>query len=202
MPREHRIAGRVAKRRRCRFHNAGVVVGQAEIHSAPKAAIRRSCSRIAAFFQSGSRCQNPRPVGGRPAARGALLLGCATWRFVEDALGSPRKTSEETPFAANFQASLPMTSPRSLLRWGHSNHPCVPPVLLQFLARPFLRLSLPRADRRNGGRAGRRRDRIVALGRILQGGLIIVAIGIPNKTRTCDLRHGRLSLESTPTLVR
>ena len=89
-----------------------------------------------------------------------------------------------------------MTSPKSLLRCGDSSRQRVPPGVLSFSAHPFVRASLARADRRIGGRAGDRRDRTVAIGRISYGGLIIMAIN-----GTCELRRGGLLLCSTWALV-
>ena len=67
-------------------------------------------------------------AGDGRKATGASSLSYVTGRFVEGALSLPRKTYEKETF--DFRASLPVTSPKSLLRCRDSNCPRVPQGLL------------------------------------------------------------------------
>ena len=103
----------------------------------------------------------------RPAATGASSSRHVAGRFVEDGLSSPSTTSEEAPMAVRattchdapfvLRASLPVKSPKSLLRCGGSNRPGVPGVLWSS-AHPFVP-RLARAGRLIGSRARHRRAR-------------------------------------------
>ena len=124
-------------------------------------------SRLALFgrLQPGSR--HHKPTRDRPAARGASSWRHVAGTFVEDGLGSPRTTSEEAPMTVRaatchdapfvLRASLPVKSPKSLLRCGGSNRPGVPGVLWSS-AHPFVP-RLARAGRLIGSRARHRRAR-------------------------------------------
>ena len=69
-----------------------------------------------------------RAAGGGGKATGASSLSYVTGRFVKGALSLPRKTYEKETF--DFRASLPMTSPKALLRRRDSNRARVPQGLL------------------------------------------------------------------------
>jgi hypothetical protein len=124
----------------------------------------------------------------RPAATRASSTRLVVGRFVEDGLSSPSTTCEEAPFAVRattcddapfvVRASLPVKSPKSLLRCGDLNRPCVPPGVLWASAHPFVPPSLARAGCLIGGRGHHRRDRTVAIGRISYG-----------TTQTCGFRR-------------
>jgi hypothetical protein len=76
--------------------------------------------------------------GAEPSsvAAGASSLSDVAGRLVDDALCLPRKTYEKETFAAiDFRASLPVTSPKSLLCFGDSNRPRIT-VTVYSVARP------------------------------------------------------------------
>ena len=108
--------------------------------------------------------------------------------IVEGALAFP--TYEKETF--DFRASLPLTSRKTLFRCSDSTRPRVQPSPLWFSARPFVPPSRPRRERGNCRRLSGIRDRTGGIGRSFYGGLIIIAVGVTN--RTCDLRRRGRSL--------
>src|SRR5262249_30641873 len=131
--------------------------------------------------------------GRRLAATGTSQLHRVAERFVRDGLSSPSTTCEEAPFAVRattcddapfvVRASLPVKSPKSLLRCSGSTRPRVPSGVLWSSAPRFVPPSVARAGRLIGGRARHRRNRTVAIGRISYG-----------TTYICEFQRRGLSL--------
>ena len=137
------------------------------------------------------RRRGKRALGIGPRFRSSVLeppeVHCVTLSgtYVDDAR---RKAYEKEAWAAiDLGPSLPMTSPISLLLSRDSNRPRVPPSLVRFSARLFVRPILPCGNPGKCGRLSRIRCRVRAIGRIWYGGLII-SIGLADGTLACDLR--------------